>query len=286
MSTSFWSEERTVQDARPVDLLHFYTSGRNWRYAAAPFDVGYDADTYSAQAGVEISAVEVARNVLRSTLTIQLPWSCAFVTDCLTARPDEPIAIINYRGHASVTTYGAGTYGAGIYGGGGFVAWWRGYVRTLRLDNEGRRANITCVPTVRMLGRTGLILRYGRACQVPLYSTRCGVTKSSYAASGTVLTVSSTTVTATIFGTQSDGYWVGGTLETSSASRMIIAHSGTSVTLAAAFSDAELAVGDSFTAYPGCDHTASVCASRFANLLNYQGQPHIPTQNPMVTGVK
>lgn len=285
MSISFWSQERTVQDARPVDLLHFHTSNANWRYAAAPLDVGYGEATFSAQAGVEISAVEVARNVLRSSLTIQLPWSCAFVQDCLTARPDEPIAIINYRGHASVTTYGEGTYGAGIYAGGGYVAWWRGYVRSCRFA-EQRRAEIVCVPTLRSLGHTGLILRYGKACQVPLYSTPCGLTQATYAQTGTVGTVSGTTVTATVFGTEADGYWVGGTLETSSAQRMIIAHSGTSVTLASAFSDTELAVGTSFTAYPGCDHTIATCKARFDNLLNYRGQPHIPTQNPVTGGLR
>jgi uncharacterized phage protein (TIGR02218 family) len=37
-----------------------------------------------------------------------------------------------------------------------------------------------------------------------------------------------------------------------------------------------IAVGDTFTIVAGCDKTAATCKSRFANLLNFRGEPFIP----------
>ncbi|MBF0402299.1 MAG: DUF2163 domain-containing protein [Magnetococcales bacterium] len=36
------------------------------------------------------------------------------------------------------------------------------------------------------------------------------------------------------------------------------------------------AVGDGFTAYPGCDKTQATCAAKFNNLINFRGFPYIP----------
>jgi uncharacterized phage protein (TIGR02218 family) len=37
------------------------------------------------------------------------------------------------------------------------------------------------------------------------------------------------------------------------------------------------ALGDSFTAFQGCDHTLSTCRSKFANEANFRGFPFAPT---------
>jgi uncharacterized phage protein (TIGR02218 family) len=37
------------------------------------------------------------------------------------------------------------------------------------------------------------------------------------------------------------------------------------------------AVGDQFTAYPGCDLSMTTCVNTFANLVHFRGQPFIPT---------
>ena len=42
------------------------------------------------------------------------------------------------------------------------------------------------------------------------------------------------------------------------------------------------AVGDTFTAYPGCDLTQATCSARFANLVNFGGMPNIPAPETAV----
>jgi uncharacterized phage protein (TIGR02218 family) len=37
-----------------------------------------------------------------------------------------------------------------------------------------------------------------------------------------------------------------------------------------------IAIGDTFTVLPGCDHTANACQSLFNNLARYGGFPYIP----------
>lgn len=38
----------------------------------------------------------------------------------------------------------------------------------------------------------------------------------------------------------------------------------------------EIAVGDTGTLYPGCDKRVSTCKSRFGNVVNFRGFPHVP----------
>ena len=35
-------------------------------------------------------------------------------------------------------------------------------------------------------------------------------------------------------------------------------------------------VGDTFTAYPGCDKTQATCSGKFTNLTNFEGFPYVP----------
>ena len=37
-----------------------------------------------------------------------------------------------------------------------------------------------------------------------------------------------------------------------------------------------IAVGDTFTLLPGCDHTTATCSAKFQNLLRFGGFPYIP----------
>lgn len=41
--------------------------------------------------------------------------------------------------------------------------------------------------------------------------------------------------------------------------------------------------GDKFRLYPGCDKRLSTCTSRFANVLNFRGEPYLPGQDAMLS---
>jgi hypothetical protein len=111
-----------------------------------------------------------------------------------------------------------------------------------------------------------------------LYSTRCTILKSNYIRSGTVYSVDGRDISATIFGTEVDGWFTGGTFEAGEYSRLIVYHVGTAIKIA--HSIRELELNDSFNAYPGCDHSPNHCLNKFSNKINYGGQEHIPSKNP------
>lgn len=287
MTSTFYIPEQSVEAGQPIYLLHFSDGSRHWRYNTGPEDIVVDAETYTAQAGVKGGKIEIARNAFRTRYELELPWSCPFGQAYLAAPPDGIVTLTVHRFH-TLTTPGDWPYGWGVYGGGVYpyypaATWWRGYVQDVSF-RPSHRLIVRCVPSYTQLGRAGLCLRWGRACQVPLYSTACGIDRADHAATGTVTAVSGYTVTADVFDTEDDGYWVGGEIVTSAYRRLIIAHADTVVTLAATIPG--LAASDSFTVYPGCDHAMSTCRDKFSNLVNYRGQPYIPTQNPFVDGTR
>ncbi len=71
----------------------------------------------------------------------------------------------------------------------------------------------------------------------------------------------------------------GGSIVVGNAERTIIYHNGDTAIINRPFRT-NVAAGDSFRAYRGCDHTASICREIFENIINYGGRQHMPVKNP------
>ena len=74
-------------------------------------------------------------------------------------------------------------------------------------------------------------------------------------------------------------FGAGGEIVIGTARRTITAHVGNTITINRPFGSGVVA-GDSFDAYPGCDHTPGCCRTKFGNGINYGGQELLPTKNP------
>lgn len=46
----------------------------------------------------------------------------------------------------------------------------------------------------------------------------------------------------------------------------------------------DIAVGDTFTVIAGCPKSLETCRSRFDNVLNFQGEPHVPVSDDLIKG--
>lgn len=77
-------------------------------------------------------------------------------------------------------------------------------------------------------------------------------------------------------------FGAGGIIQVGSARRMITSQVGNTVTISRKFGSEVTAGsgGSTYIAYPGCDHTPSVCHVKFSNIINYGGQEHLPLKNP------
>ncbi len=262
---TFWSDEQSVQDSEPVELVDFACGATHWRQCSGPAAITYGGHEYAPQPDLKVGATEDAGNVMRATLDIAAEWGNPLVALYPGTPPDAIVTVVVYR-----------VQGANA------VTWWDGYLADIRRQ-EGRKATIRCVASLSALGVGSLALRCGRKCQVPLYSSLCGVTKATYEIAGVVDSFSGLDVTSTTFATEADGYWVGGPITINGYGRLVLAHTGDTVTLSQAIPG--LANGQAFTVAPGCNHTTD-CDARFGNLLNQKAYPNLPTQkNPFTQGV-
>lgn len=123
-------------------------------------------------------------------------------------------------------------------------------------------------------------------CRHSLFSTAevgavgfCGVNKTSYTFSGSVSSVGTPKWSFNASLAQADGYFTNGTVKFTSGnnsglSAMIKAHSNGVITLAlpTAFT---FAPGDTFEIVAGCDKTLETCKTKFNNVNNFGGFPHI-----------
>jgi uncharacterized phage protein (TIGR02218 family) len=45
-----------------------------------------------------------------------------------------------------------------------------------------------------------------------------------------------------------------------------------------------IAIGDDYTISAGCDKQLATCKTKFNNVVNFRGFPHVPGQDMMVSG--
>jgi uncharacterized phage protein (TIGR02218 family) len=155
--------------------------------------------------------------------------------------------------------------------------WGPGTVTGCSLDD--RDAKLTIAPFFGKLRRRVPGIVFSSQCPYVLFGSGCELVADDWNASGTVSAVDGTEVTATVFGTQADGWWRGGFVRWADGRRsFVVAHVGTTVTLANA--KPGLSPGATFDVFPGCDGTETVCREKFDNLVHHLGFPRIPRRNP------
>ena len=118
---------------------------------------------------------------------------------------------------------------------------------------------------------------YQPTCVHALYDPGCGLQRSAWGVPGMVGTGTSATQ---IVWAGADPKFAQGTLAFTSgvlAGQSVGVKIASAGALALAYPLAAVpAVGDAFTAYPGCDRTQATCAQKFANTANFRGFPFVP----------
>lgn len=119
---------------------------------------------------------------------------------------------------------------------------------------------------------------YQPSCSHSLYSVGCGVTKASFTKTYTIISATTTSITANILEI-SGVYDQGVILFTSGANagvkRTVKSQINGSVSIALPLAYAP-AIGDTFQISQGCDKTMGTCGTKFNNLNNFRGYPFLP----------
>jgi uncharacterized phage protein (TIGR02218 family) len=128
-------------------------------------------------------------------------------------------------------------------------------------------------------------------CPFTVFDSNCDLDKASFAVTKTALSGSSGTVIQTsamgAIGNDSlpytKGYIVPNSGEAQGFSIGLVQQIDSTHIQLMPF-DIPIAVGDTFTMFPGCNGTTDACGNKFSNLVHFGGQPYIPAQDRWATG--
>ena len=280
---SFNAVEITAHSGIPAEYYRIeLADGTIYRYTGRPVNTTLstgDADidgTYTATP-ISLSEVEHTRDVTSLRVGVTVPRDNAVAALFQSYIPDGSVTITIYREHDSDPEV---------------IAWMTGTIRSC--DWQESTAKLIVEPTLTKVRRLGLRQRFQPICNLELYGTRCGVSRTDFDSSVTVSAVSGVNVTVTGMPVVSDGYYNGGYMQKADGSkRFITVHAGAVLTLMLPFDG--LAVSDAVTIFAGCDRTQTTCRTKFfpsggslvagtGNIRNFFGFFTLPGRNPFTQG--
>ena len=154
----------------------------------------------------------------------------------------------------------------------------------LNMEAEGNHVNATAEAGTRKL-RTMVPRTVNQSyCNHDVFDSRCKAVAEDYKVTITLGSVSGRTVTASALAGYDDDWFSGGDLQFIADHRLIMDHTGDTLTLHTAFGS-DLVAGTTVYVFPGCDGNPQTCIDKFDNLVNHLSMPYIPSRNPTVWGV-
>ncbi len=280
---SFEQKEESRFEGEPVDLFLF-------RYGTEPnaFYAYTDAEQEITHEGVVYTPVPAMRGNIQSSgtldkaiLKVNMPINTGLADLFRVYPPGQVVSLTIRQGHVSDIAQE-------------FLAIWVG--RVIQAEREGYEAIFSCEPFSTSMRRTGLRRHYQYGCPHVLYSQGTGECKANKAAATIpVTTVSVGAATVTLpdaWNAQPVVKYIGGMIEWAvfgGLERRTILRITDGKTLHLSGPTTELAGGVEIDVILGCNHQPGVtdaigdCTNLHDNILNYGGQPWIPTKNPVNT---
>jgi len=209
---SYATAETGIQSGAPVELYLFALGADRWAYCSGDISATYNGDVY-APAPIKRSApaVQSGSTPAGATLTLTVPSDFVIARKFSSFVPAAPLALTIYRYHRSDP--------------GAVITLWSGRVRGAAW--AGSTATLQCDSIDAAFRRQALRRGVGLNCEHMLYDQGCKINPSAFREAGTVGSISGNTITAGVFGSHANGWWVSGYARVALQDyRMIIAHSG------------------------------------------------------------
>ena len=252
----------------PIELYEFTRGLTKYYLTSSDESVVYQANTY-LPIQIERQGIEVNEEMERQPLKIRIQRDADLLDNFVQYPPTQILTLTIYRYHENDTPTPE------------VVVIWRG--RVIAADWQGSQANLECEPVYTSLKRPGLRRRYTAQCPHVLYGLECGLDRNAFDVAGVVSVIDTANVqiTAPQWVGLGSGYLRGGYVVFDNAEfRTITGYSSGAGRLTLRANIADLEIGNTVVAFPGCRHNISDCASKFNNLDNYGGFPFVPGKNP------
>lgn len=270
MTTDFDTIESSRSRGAPNTLYKFSYLDQKFTYTDAEQPITFLGDEYTP-IPIDRTSVAISGTLDKSTLTITLPSDNDVVELFRVYPPSGIVAVSVFQGHAE--------YGVD------FKAVWIG--RVLSCGRTDHTATITAEPVSTSMRRPGLRRRFQYGCPHALYGSQCKLAREDFTVTTTVdsLVTASLTLASGWNGSFDKANFVDGIVEWSPAGgqtqlRSILQVNAGTDTVVITGQMSGLTAGQTVKVSLGCNHQMSGC-NTFNNILNYGGQPDIPTKNPV-----
>lgn len=258
---TFDAKEKSIYGSQPQELYKFTRGGL---FTSSDTALTYLSETYFPET-ITREAVDQSNEDTAGSVVITVPRDNAVARLFIPYLPVEPVGLTIYATHRDDSEYVPvfiGKIGSAVF--------------------DGSEARLTAMPVGEVLRRPVPSIAYQVPCNHALYGPGCTLDKELFRVIGTVAAVAGTVITASAFASKPAGWFKTGFVRKSNGDiRFIVDSSGSTITLMNPFP--ELAIGESVSAYAGCDRTESTCENKFNNLVNHMGWARIPTLNPFNT---
>jgi len=239
-----------------TELFKFETVGGSWAYSSDKKEHILLGVTYQPEP-ISRQRYKATQRITQNDMTIEVARTNTFVQNYLSS---------HVRAQISVTIHHEIS--------GEWAIIWKG--RVIDVSLSGHKARITCESIFTSIARPGLRLRYQSLCPHSLFFAGCNVDRFLFQLMGNITQAAGDTLTVPEAAAKPDGYFNSGFLIWKEMTElMIYSHIGSQLVVDTAFNQ----IGPVLI-YPGCNHTMDHCESRFNNLLNFGGDPYIPTHTP------
>lgn len=235
-------------------------------------DIEYGGVTYAALTGYTRTAVSNSSGMASDSVDIEGVLDSATITeaDLLAGVWDHArldLMLIDWALPTSAVVIKSGWFGEVTTGNAGFKAELLGLASALA-------QNVIDVATP--------------TCRADLGDTRCKLSLATFTFAGTVASVTDRRVFDSDL-TNADGYFIGGALTWitgSNAGLVMEIKSSLAVGDISLFLPMpyDIQVGDTFSAYRGCDKTIATCSGTFGNAVNFRGEPYLPGTHNLIKG--
>src|SRR5574343_989752 len=236
-----------------TELFEFNDNGTYYTYCQSIMPIIFNGKTY-APSLISRDRINLGDNILKNTLTINLPRTNEFGRSLLVNMPETPILFTLYRNETK---------------------FWQG--RVLSAEGAGLFIKLSCVSAYSKATRPGITARIQITCRHMLYSQDCGAIKDNFTVAATINTISSNGIDITVLPlAQPSNYFLNGEMVFGTERRRIIKHNGNNLKIIYPF---KIPLTGSVLLNPGCDHTEPTCTAKFNNGINYGGASKLPLKD-------
>jgi uncharacterized phage protein (TIGR02218 family) len=239
-------------------------------------DISYDSTLYKAATGFSPSAVENSANLRVDNLDVEGMLSSESITetDILAGIYDFAEIEIFQINYADISQ--------------GILKMRRGWLGEVSLTRQNFVAEVR--------GLTQLLSQdigeyFSPSCRAALGDSRCKINIGLHTVTGSVTANASRTGFTDSARSEASAIFTGGKITFTSGANIglsmevkeYIFRSGVGGLISLALPmPHSIAGGDSYSLQKGCDKTLNTCHARFANIVNFRGEPHVPGLDRML----